>query len=327
MTTKFTRRTVSAMLASLAAVPSQRAHAQAWPSGLTRIIVPFPPGGSVDPIARMLQPGLQERFGANVIVENRTGASGSIGTDAVAKSDPDGRTWLFTFDNHILNPFVLPKLPFDTEKDLEAVYLLGKAPYVMCTGADKPYRTLADVFAAAKARPDQVTYGTPGPGSLGHLATLLLGKKAGAPLAHIPYKGGGPALNDAIAGHVDLFVGSAAIAMPQIKGGKVRPIVQMGQKRVSALPDVPTAIESGFPDFAAEAWWGFFAPAKTPKDLIARFGTEVKAILQDPKITNQLTESLQMTLMNEGPDQLRKFVHDQMKLWGPVAIENNIKSG
>lgn len=324
MTTKLTRRTLSAMLASFVVMP---VRAQSWPSGVTRIVVPFPPGGSVDPIARLLQPGLQERLGSTVIVENRAGASGSIGTDAVAKSEPDGRTWLFTFDNHILNPFVLPKLPFDTVNDLEAVYLLGKAPYVMCTGAQKPYRTLADVFAAAKARPGQVNYGTPGPGSLGHLATVLLGKRAGAQLVHVPYKGGGPALNDAIAGHVELFVGSVAIATPQIQAGTVRPIVQMGKQRISALSNIPTVIESGFPDFAAEAWWGFFAPARTPQELVQRFAAEVRAVLQDEVVAKRLSQSLQVTLVNEGPDELRKFVLDQMKLWGPVAVENEIKSG
>src|SRR5512138_1966566 len=147
------RRDATALLSTLALMPLEPARAQNWPAGVSRIVVPFPPGGSVDPIARLLQPGLQERLGATVIVENKTGASGSVGTAAVAKADPDGRTWLFTFDNHVLNPFVLQRLPFDTEKDFEAVHLLGKAPYVMCTGAQKPYRTLADVVAASKERP------------------------------------------------------------------------------------------------------------------------------------------------------------------------------
>jgi len=316
------RRQAVALLASLPL--AARAQAQGWPSGITRIVVPFPPGGSVDPIARLLQPGLQERLGATMIVENKAGASGSLGTGAVAKAEPDGRTWLFTFDNHVLNPFVLPKLPFDTEKDLEAVHLLGRAPYVMCTSAKKTYRTLADVVAAAKERP--ITYGTPGPGSLGHLATVLLAKSAGVQFTHVPYKGGGPALQDAIAGHIDLFVGSAAIATPQIQGGAVRPIVQMGGQRTPALADTPTAIEAGIAGFVAEAWWGFFAPAKTPPELLRRFSTEVKAVTQDESIAKRLRESLQVTLVNEGPDETRAFVRDQMRLWGPVALDNQIKS-
>lgn len=319
---KLTRR---AFVAGTALAPFA-AQAQSWPSGVIRIVVPYPPGGSVDPIARLVQPGLQQRLGTTVIVENRTGASGSIGTDVVAKAAPDGRTWLLTFDNFVLNPFVLPKLPYDTERDLEPVYLLGTAPYVMCTRSQKPYRTLADVFAAAKEQPGRMTYGTPGPGSLGHLATLLLGKRAGVEFSHVPYRGGGPALNDTISGHIELFVGSVAIAMPQIEAGTVRPIVQMGRKRIAALPQTPTAIESGFPDFVADAWWGFFAPAGTPRPVISRFGEELRASLQDEKVFKQLTESLQVTFVHGGPEQLREFVRDQMRIWGPVAAENGIKA-
>ncbi len=318
------RRQMAAWLALAALAPASRAQAPAWPSGVTKIVVPFPPGGSVDAIARLLQPALQQRLATTVIVENKAGASGSIGTGAVAKADPDGRTWLFTFDNHALNPFVLPSLPFDTERDLEAVHLLGTAPYVMCTSTQKPYKTLADVIAAAKER--EISYATPGPGSLGHLATVLLAKKAGARLAHIPYRGGGPALQDTIAGHVELFVGSAAITSPQIRAGTIRALVQLGQARTPALEQTPTAVESGFPDLVAEAWWGFFAPAKTPVELIRRFDAELRAILQDEAIAKRLRESLQVTLVNRGPDETRKFVLDQMRLWGPIAVENHIKS-
>jgi tripartite-type tricarboxylate transporter receptor subunit TctC len=303
------------------------AFAQSWPPGITRIIVPYPPGGSVDPIARLIQPGLQKRLATTVIVENRTGASGSIGTDMVAKSPPDGRTWLFTFDNFVLNPFVLPALPFDTVNDLDPVYLLGKAPYVMCTQAQKSYRSLADVLAAARARPGQINYGTPGPGSLGHLATLLLAKRGGADLVHVPYRGGGPALNDAVAGHIELFVGSVAVALPQIQSGALRPIVQMGQNRIDALPQTPTAIESGFAGFIADAWWGFFAAAKTPPALITRFVEELKIVLGDENVSKQITETLQVSLVHGGPEELRRFVAEEMKTWGPVATEHGIKAG
>ena len=229
----FTRRTVmfGAAMAPLAA------YAQTWPApGSTiKIVVPYPPGGSVDAIARLLLPGLQQRLGVTIIIDNRTGASGSIGTDMVAKSKPDGTTWLFSFDNLVLNPFVLPKLPFDTEKDLAPAYLLGKAPYIVCTQAKKPYKTLDDIIQAAKAQPGKISFGTPGSGSLGHLAMMLLAKKAGVQIVHVPYRGAAPALNDAIAGQIDLFVGSVAIATPQIEGGAVRPIVQLGEKRAAAM--------------------------------------------------------------------------------------------
>jgi tripartite-type tricarboxylate transporter receptor subunit TctC len=302
------------------------AHAQGWPApGTTiKVIVPFPPGGSVDAIARLLQPGLQQRLGATMIIDNRTGASGSIGTDMVAKAKPDGTTWLFIFDNLVLNPFVLPKLPFDTEKDLAPAYLLGKAPYIVCTNPQKPYKTLADVIRLAKDQPGKISFGTPGSGSLGHLAMMLLAKEAGIQIVHIPYRGAAPALNDAIAGQIDLFVGSVAIATPQIEGGKVHPIVQLGEKRANAMSNVPTARESGFPNVVADAWWGFFAPAGTPEAIIQRFNAAVAEVLREATIAKQVTESQQVTLVNGGPEELRKFVQDQMALWGPVAKENHI---
>jgi tripartite-type tricarboxylate transporter receptor subunit TctC len=300
------------------------AHAQSWPSGTIRIVVPYPPGGSTDVIARLIQPGLQQRLGTNVIIENKPGASGSIGTAMVAKNPPDGSTWLITFDNHAANPFILPNLPFDTEKDLDPVFWVGTAPYVMCTQARKPYRSLADVFAAAKARPGQINYASVGSGSIGHLATVLLAKKAGVQLVHVPYRGGGPALNDTVAGHVELLVGSIALAMPQIQPGAIRAVVQMGHKRAAALPDVATAIESGFPDVEANAWWGVFAPAGTPKPIVDRFATELGAVFREDRIAKQLTESQQVTFVRGGPEDLRKFLADQMRTWGAVVRENGI---
>src|SRR5262245_48173745 len=177
------------------------AKAQSWPSGNIRIVVPYPPAGSTDAIMRLIQPTLQQRLGATIIIENRAGASGSVGTAAVAKSPPDGTSWVTVFDNHAANPFVLPTLPFDTEKDLDPVLLIGTAPYLLSTGEMKPFRMLADVIEAAKAKPEGISYGSVGSGSIGHLAMVLLTKQAGVKLVHVPYRGGGPAMNDAVAGH------------------------------------------------------------------------------------------------------------------------------
>jgi tripartite-type tricarboxylate transporter receptor subunit TctC len=323
---ELTRRTliVGAMAAPFVAI--SETHAADWPSGTMRLIVPFPPGGSTDVIGRMVQPGLQQRLGINVIVENRPGASGSIGADLVAKSPPDGSNWLLTFDNLAANPFVLPKLSFDTEKDLDPVYWVGTAPYVLCTQAAKPYRSLADMLAAAKTRPGQINYGSVGSGSVGHLAMVLLGKQAGVSLVHVPYRGGGPAMNDALAGHVELLVGSIALAMPQIGPGAIRALVQMGRRRATALPDIPTVIESGFPGFEADAWWGFFAPAGTPKPIIERLATELDGIFREERIARQLAESQQVTFARGGPEQLRKFLSEQMRIWGAVVRENGVTS-
>ena len=186
------------------------AHAQNWPAGNIKIVVPYPPGGSTDMIARLAQPHMQQRLGTTVIVENRAGVGGSIGTAAVAKSSPDGSTWAMVFDNHAANPFVFPNLPFNTEKDLDPVQLIGTAPYVLSTNPQKPFKTLADVVTAAKAKPGTLSYATVGAGSIGHLAMELLWKQAGVHLVHVPYRGGAPAMNDLIAGHVDLFIASTA---------------------------------------------------------------------------------------------------------------------
>jgi tripartite-type tricarboxylate transporter receptor subunit TctC len=320
-----TRRAIVASgLAAPILFGGRSARAQNWPSGLIKIIVPFPPGGTVDPIARMVQPGLQSRLGATVIIENRPGASGSAGAAAVAKSAPDGNTWLFVFDTHAVNPF-LQNLPFDTEKDLDPVVLIGTAPNVLATHPSRPYRTLADMIAAAKAKPDTLTYASVGSGSVGHLTMVQLTKKAGIKMVHVPYRGGGPAMNDAIAGHVDFIIGSAALVMPQITAEKIRPILQTGKTRMPTLPEVPTAIEAGFAGFESYAWWGVFAPAGKPQPVIARFGSALTETLRDPQIAKQIADTLQVNMLLGGPEDERTFLKAQMELWGPVVKDNNIK--
>jgi tripartite-type tricarboxylate transporter receptor subunit TctC len=289
-------------------------------------VVPYPPAGSTDVIARLVQNDLQQRLGATVIIENRPGASGSVGTAAVAKSPPDGNSWLIVFDNHAANPFVLGNLPYDTEKDLDPVLFIGTAPYVVSTQTQKPFKTIGDVIAAAKAKPDTVSYASVGSGSIGHLAMALLSKQAGVRLVHVPYRGGGPAMNDAVAGHVDLLVGSTALSIPQIQAGTIRAVAQTGKTRTPALAQVPTVTESGFPGFEAYAWWGVFAPAGTPKAIVNRFGAELTACLREARIAKQLTETQQVSLALSGPEDLRKFVGEQMRVWGAVAREHDVKA-
>jgi tripartite-type tricarboxylate transporter receptor subunit TctC len=322
---KLTRRTlVLGGIAAPLAAPFT-AQAQNWPSGVIKIIVPFPPGGTVDPIARMVQPTLQQKLGATLIVENKPGASGSVGTGLVAKSPPDGNTWLFCFDTHAVNPFLL-NLNFDTTKDLDPVMLIGTAPNVLATHPSRPFKSFADVVAAAKAKPDTLTYASIGSGSVGHLTMTLLAQRAGCKLVHVPYRGGGPAMNDAIAGHVDMIVGSAALVMPQVTAKNIRPLMQTGKTRVPSLPTVPTAVESGFANFESYAWWGVFAPAGTPKPIVDRFAAALSEALRDPTVSKTLAVSLQITLRIGNAQEEAKFLAEQMALWGPVVKENNIKS-
>jgi len=299
------------------------AQAQAWPSGPIRFIVPFPPGGSTDALARVVQTGLQQRLGANIVIENKPGASGAAGTAVFAKSPPDGNTWLFVFDTHSVNPYLM-NLQYDTDKDLDPVMLVATAPYLLAVSTKHDFKTLAEVLAAAKAKPDGLSYASVGSGSIGHLFMVLLQKKTGVKLTHVPYRGGGPAMNDALGGHVDFIIGSVALVTPQLGSGKIRPIVQTGEKRVPALADVPTVMES-VPELSAYTWWGIFAPAGTPKPIVEHFNAAFAETIKDERVTKTLTESQQMTLVMAGPDELRKFNTAQGKLWGPVVKENDIK--
>ena len=209
------------------------------------------------------------------------------------------------------------------ETDLLPVMLVGKAPYIVATSVKKPYQTFADVIAAAKTRP--VTYGTSGPGSSGHLAMVMLGRKAGVPLDHVPYKGAGPAINDALGGHIDLICASVAALLPQIQAGNLRAVMQMGPTRLKDLPDAPTTAESGFPDFLAEAWWGFFAPKGTPAPIIDATYEALREVISTPAVSQRLEQAQQMKLLLEKPDAFATFFAKEVVDWGKVVRDNNIK--
>jgi tripartite-type tricarboxylate transporter receptor subunit TctC len=320
---QWTRRALVACLVLLAPAV---VWAQEWPTRQVTIVVPFPPGGSVDTMTRLIQPGLQQALGATVIIENKAGAQGSIGAAYAAKAQPDGGTWLFVFDTHAVNPS-LQNLPFDTEKDLEPVLLIGTAPHILATHPSRAFKSLGDVIAAAKEKPGGITYASIGTGSVGHLTMTLLAKRAGITLTHVAYRGGGPAMNDAIAGHVDLIIGSTALVNPQVQAGGLRALVQTGKVRQPALADLPTTIESGFAGFESNAWWGVFAPKGTPAALIDRFRAALVAQMKEERVAKQLVETQQINLALGGPDALRAFLAEQMKLWGDVVRENGIKAG
>jgi tripartite-type tricarboxylate transporter receptor subunit TctC len=269
---------------------------------------------------------LAQRLGATVVIENRTGASGSTGSAVVAKAPPDGNTWLIVFDTHAVNPSLLPNLPFDSDKDLEPVSLIATAPYVVARHPSRPYTNLGELIRAAKEKPKSISYASVGSGSIGHLALELLGKEAGIELIHVPYRGGGPALNDVVAGHVDMIIASAAQLMPQIAPGAIAAVLQMGKARLRALPDVPTIVESGYPGAEANAWWGMYAPAGTPKPIIERFRAALAESLREERVAKQLTETQQMTLVLSGPEELRRFAGEQARIWGAVVRENNIRA-
>ena len=313
------------LAASLAlAAAALAASAQEWPSQPIRLIVPFPPGGSVDQIARHVQAPLSQALGQPVIVENRAGGSGSIGTAAVAKAAPDGYTWLLVFDTHGVNPSLIPNLPFDTLKDLAPVMLIGTSPMLIAVHPSTPYKSFAEVLAAAKRDPQAVSFGTIGSGSLGHLAMSLVQEHTGARMTHIPYKGGGPLVQDAIAGHVPVAVGSAALLIPHVKSGRLRAVGITSKARFAPMPDVPTIAEQGVPGFDSEAWWGFHAPVGVPPAIMAKMHKALGDALRHPNVEPKLTEQGVM-LRISSPQEYQKFIEDEVARWSKVVRDNKIK--
>ena len=299
-------------------------HAQDWPAKPVRFVSPYPPGGSVDPLARVLAAKLTESLKQQFIVENRTGASGIIGTDHVAKSPPDGYTWVFIFDTHAVHQALNPKLPFDPVKDFAPVMLVGTAPMAITTGSMKPYKSFADVLAAAKAKPDTVTIGNVGNGSLAHLTTIVLNQAAGVQLVPVPYKGGGPLSTDLMGGQVELGMASTAAQAQHVRGGKMRALVLTGDKRSHTMPDVPTLKEQGI-DVVAHAWWGILAPAGTPRPIIDRLHAELVRAIKLPEVNKMLTETQGMDVVTLSPEATQKWILDNMARWGKVVRDNNIR--
>jgi tripartite-type tricarboxylate transporter receptor subunit TctC len=303
----------------------QAAQAQAWPTKQPiRLVAVFPPGGSVDQVARILAPVLQQRLGQSVVVENKGGASGSIGTAAVAAAAPDGYTFAVVFDTHGVNPALQPSLAYDTRRDLATVSLIGTGAMVIATVASSPYKSFADVVKASQGG-TSIAYGSIGNGSLGHLAVTMLAKAGRMDLVHVPYRGGGPLMSDAIAGHVPLAVGSVFLAKPHIDSGKLRALAVTTSQRSANLPGVPTIAESGFAGFDAPAWWAVLAPAKTPPEIVQRMNEEINAALRQPEVADKL--AAQGIVTNVGaPAAAQTFIETQLDTWAKVVKANDIKA-
>ena len=321
----FARALLWSGAAAITLLPLAAAAQATWPTrGPIKLVAVFPPGGSVDQVARILAQPLSIQLGQTVIVENKGGASGSIGAAAVAASQPDGYTFAVVFDTYGVNPTLYPNLPYDSRKDLTPVVLIGTSAMVLATYAGSEYKTFGDVVAAAKAKKN-VSYGSIGSGSLGHLAMALLAKNGGLDVQHVPYKGGGPLMTDAIAGHVPLSIGSVFVTKPHIDSKRLRPLAVTTSKRAAELPDVPTVAESGFPGFDAPAWWAVLAPGKTPPDVIRRMNEEINKALQVPEVAEKLSGQ-GIALMGGTTEAAHAFIDKQLDTWAAVVKENNIKA-
>src|SRR5574341_215379 len=314
------------LLTATLAAASGIAAAQTWPTKPVRFIVPYPPGGTVDPLARLLGAKLQDSLGQAFVVENRAGAGGLVGTGVAAKAPADGYTFLFVFDNHAVNPALVPNVPFDTLKDFAPVMLVGTAPYAIAAHPARPYRDFAEVVKAAKAKPDSISVGSIGNGTLAHLTLALAQQVGGFRINHIPYKGGGPMMQDLIGGQVDLGIGSAALLTPHVRGGKVRALATTGEKRAPTLPDVPTLVEQGIPGVTVYAWWGILAISGTPQPIIDKFHAELRKALALADVKKALTETMGMELVVSSPERLQKWIESEMQRWGKGVKDNNIRA-
>jgi tripartite-type tricarboxylate transporter receptor subunit TctC len=319
---RLTRRVLLAAPAAALALPA--IGQTAWPSGPVRIVAPFPPGGSTDALARILQPHLSQALGVPVVVENRAGASGSIGTGAVARSAPDGNSWVLVFDTHAVNPALIPNMGFDTERDMTALLLFGTAPMMLCVSRNRPWRSFAEMAAAARARPDTITYGTIGNGSLAHLTMALVGKASGLQLVHVPYRGGGPLAVAAAANETDLVIATRPAIGGQIDAGAIVPIAQTGAVRSPSAADVPTLVEAGVPGIDARALWGFLGPANLPPAIKQRMEAEIRAALDKPEVRQRVI-GLGIDLDPLGEAGFARFLSAQIATWGRVVRENNIR--
>ena len=299
--------------------------AQTWPTRPVRLIAVFPPGGSVDQVARVLAQQLTKQLGQSVIVENVGGASGSIGTNAVAKAAPDGYTFGVVFDTHGTNASLIPNIAYDTLKDLEHVTLIGTSPMALVASAKSPYSKIADVMADARTVKG-ISIGSIGTGSLGHLAMIQAGQQSGWAWTHVPYRGGGPLMNDTVAGHMPLGIGTVFLALPHVKAGTVKPIAVTGAKRHPSLPDTPTLAEAGIKNFEALAYWGVIAPAKTPPALVERMNAEIQKALKEPTVAERLAAQ-GMTITGQGPAEFKSFMQKELDRWGKIVKQNRITAG
>ena len=302
-----------------------QAQSAAYPDKPVRFVVPYPPGGGTDVIARIVQERFQALLGQPILIDNKGGAGGSVGTELVARAAPDGYTVLFTLSSHTINPAIFPKLTFDTVKDFESVGLVASLPQILVANPQVPANTIAELVALAKAKPDSLAYASVGNGSPGHLAGELFKLRTGTQMTHIPYRGGGPAVTDVMGGQVPLLWVSIPAAAQFVKAGKLKPLGVSTLKRSAAFPDVPTMQEAGIADFEVDSWYAMFVPARTPKPVIERLNKALNSIVGEPAIREKL-----LAQGAEGvggtPEALTRTVAAELPKWAKLAKDASIKA-
>jgi tripartite-type tricarboxylate transporter receptor subunit TctC len=298
---------------------------QTYPAKPVRVIVPYPPGGGNDTLGRLFAAKLSERMGQSFVVENRPGAGTMIGTEAAAKSTPDGYTILLSsIATHALSPNLYARVPYDPIKDFAPITLLGIAPTVMVVNKDLAARTLGELVSLAKAQPGNFTYASGGNGTPPHINGEVFKSVAGVDLLHVPYKGGGPALADLIAGRVHVMLDTAASAMPHVRGGRLRALAISAPQRSPEYPDVPTFAEAGLPQYETNAWYSMHAPAGTPPDIVRRLNSELVAILRDPDILARFKQ-LSTEPVGNSPEEFGAFVRAELDKYARIIKAANIR--
>jgi tripartite-type tricarboxylate transporter receptor subunit TctC len=308
----------------VAALCAPSLHAQDYPTRPIRMIVPYPPAGGTDIVARTISEPLATALGQPIIVDNRGGAAGNIGTDLAAKSAPDGYTILFTLSSHTINPKLYDKLPFDVEKDFIPISLAAFIPQILVAHPSVPASNVKELIALAKSQPGKLNYASVGTGSPGHIAGELFKLKTGIDMVHVPYKGGGPAVTDTLGGQVQLLFVSMPAALQYVKAGRLKALAVTSDKRSAAAPDVPTIAESGVPDCVVNSWYGALVPAKTSPAVVLKLQATFAKVLQMPEVKERLFAQGAEAASSTSAE-FERLIHDELKEWEFVIREARIK--
>src|SRR5260221_2272908 len=320
----FVNKASLGLIAACALVVASRVLAQDYPTRPIRFIATYPPGGTVDITARILQPRLSEALGQTVVIENRGGAGGAVGTEAAARSAPDGYTFLYTLSSHTINPFFY-RLNYDVERDFAPVSLVVSAPQLIAANPDAPARTLREMVAAARERPGFYAYASPGSGTPGHIAGELLKLRTCINIVHVPYRGGGPAVADVLAGQVPFLILTASAAFSQARSGRLRALAVPPRKPTASRPAIPTVAEElNLPDSRADSCSAMFAPAKTPASIVARMQKEIARVVHLPEVKQKLIEQ-GADPVGGSPEELDRVVKTELKSWAAVIRDAGIK--
>jgi len=326
--TRLTRRSLLSATGAMAlaiVAPSWANTGPTYPGGPIRLVVPFPPGGSVDTVARTLAPQLEKQLGQPVVIENRPGASSVIGAQHVKQSKPDGYTLLLNASLQMANPSLLTTATYDALNDFVPITEIGALPQLLVVRADSPYRTVADLVADARKRPREVQWAIAAFGAAGHLACELVNVEAKVDMPIIPYKGGGPALVDLMGGHVSAMIEPMASAYPHVQSGRLRALAVTSDRRLASLPDLPTMAESGFPGFDMPSWYGMWAPAGTPQSVVNRVQKEVLLALRDPKVAEKLA-SISFQSVGSSPDEFGRYASREFNKYKTLISAARIKA-